>query len=414
MNTRLVITGIGCVSSIGNNLDETWASVKECKSGAAEIRKFDAKDFSVRFACEVKDYDVTSVISKRDARRLDPFVHYAVSSAEEALKMSQLDDYQGLEKDRVGVLIGTGIGGLTEMEQQYQRFVDKGPGQISPFLIPKLMGNAAAAQVALMHGYMGPNYGCMSACASGGHSIATAVRMMQLGEADVMVTGGTEATVTYLGVGGFASLKALSTRNDDPTKASRPFDKNRDGFVLGEGGGVIVLETLEHAKKRNAPILAEFLGYGDSCDAFHITQPDETGNGGAIAFERCLKTAGLAPEDVEYINAHGTSTPYNDKTESKIIRKVFKDHADKLVVSSTKSMTGHLLGGAAALEIVLCVKGLMEGVIPPTINYEEADPDCDLFYAPNEPLDKDFNVALSNSLGFGGHNVVLAVGKMRD
>jgi len=405
---RVVVTGVGMITPVGTNTDATWDALCRCESGAAPITLVDTSGFSTTFGCEVKDFDPTAFMSKREAKNVDRCVQFAIVAADEAVKDS------GLEIDRedptkFGCVIGTGIGGINELESQYQRFVDRGPSRISPFLIPKMMANAASGVLAIRHGLKGINFTVVTACASATHAMGEGLKIIRRGLADMLVTGGTEATISILGLGGFCSVKALSTRNDDPTRASRPFDKNRDGFVLAEGAGMLVFEELEHAKKRGAKIYAEVTGYGATCDAFHITAPDETANGPARSMAQALAMGGLNPEDVDNLNAHGTSMPYNDKIETRAIKKAFGAHANKLAVSSTKSMVGHTLGASGGIELITTILTINKGVITPTINYETPDPDCDLDYVPNEARETPVRVALSNSLGFGGHNGTLAV-----
>jgi len=410
---RVAVTGVGMVSPVGIGRPECWENLVAGKGGIGPITHFDASAFDTRFAGEVKNFDPTRWMKKREVKRVDPFSQYAIAAAKEAVADSGVE-LGKMDATRCGCVIGTGIGGLTTIEEQYGRYAEKEPSKISAFLVPKMMVNAASGLVAIHLGLKGPNYGAVSACASGAHSVGDASRLIRDGWADLMVTGGSEAPITTLGVGGFNSLKALSTRNDAPQKASRPFDADRDGFVISEGAGVLVLEELEAARARGARIYAEMLGFGASCDAYHITAPDETADGPARAMRLALEDAGAAPEEVDYINAHGTSTQYNDKIETQAIKLVFGEHVRKLAVSSTKSMTGHLLGGSGALEAGIIALAIREGVLPPTINYETPDPDCDLDYVPNQAREVPIRVALSNSLGFGGHNAVICLGRLRD
>ena len=410
---RVVVTGVGMVAPVGVGREACWENLVAGRSGIGPITRFDASDFNTHFAGEVPDFDPTRWIPKREVKRMDPFAHYAVAAAREAAEDSGLD-MASEDPTRCGCIIGSGVGGLSTIEEQYERFRAKGPSKISAFLVPKMMANAASGQVAIALGLKGPNHATVSACASGADSLGDALRLVQDGWADVVVAGGSEAPVTFLGVGGFNSLKALSTRNDDPQAASRPFDRDRDGFVVGEGAGVLVLEELKRAKKRGAHIYAEFLGFGASCDAFHITAPDETADGPARAMRTALEDAGLEPADVDYINAHGTSTLYNDKVETAAIKLVFGDAAARLAVSSTKSMTGHLLGASGAVEAAVLALAIERGAVPPTINYQTPDPECDLDYVPNQAREMQVRAALSNSLGFGGHNSVLCMGKVRN
>ncbi len=407
---RVVVTGIGTVTPVGNTKDEFWHSLCEGKSGAGYVTYFDATYFSSRIDAEVKNFDPTAYINPKELRRMDRFVQFAVCAS----KMAHVDSGLELDKEdttRIGALIGTGIGGLHVIEEQQKAYLERGPKKISPFLIPMLIVNMAPGQVSISLGLKGPNTCVTTACATGGHSIGDAFKIIQRGDADAMFAGGTESCITPLGFGGFCSLKALTTRNDDPEHASRPFDKERDGFLMAEGSGIVVLEELERAKKRGARIYGEIVGYGLTGDAYHMTAPDPEADGATRCIKMALNDAGLNPEDVDYINAHGTSTQLNDKVETLAIKKVFGDYARKLAVSSTKSMTGHLLGAAGGIEFAACALAIKDSIIPPTINYQHPDPDCDLDYVPNTARKQSVNVALSNSLGFGGHNVTLAIKK---
>ena len=410
---RVVVTGLGVITPIGNDVPTFWHALKSGKSGTGPITSFDTSGFDSRIAGEVKGFDALSYgISLKDARRLEKFVQYAVACAKQAITDAGLN----LEKEdrrRIGVVVGSGIGGLYTIEEQHKIFLTKGPSRLSPFLIPMLIVNEAAGQVAINFGLKGPNSCVATACASGAHAIGDASRIIERGDAEVMVCGGSESCIVATGVGGFCAMKALSTRNDEPEKASRPFDLQRDGFVIGEGCGLAVLESLEHAKKRKAHIYAEVCGYGMSCDAYHITAPNPNGEGAATAMTAALKDAQLNPEDVDYINAHGTSTKLNDKIETLAIKIALGAHAKKTMVSSTKSMTGHLLGAAGGVEFAICALAIKDGVVPPTINYEYPDPDCDLDYVANTARETEVDVCLSNSLGFGGHNATLAVKKFK-
>jgi 3-oxoacyl-[acyl-carrier-protein] synthase II len=410
---RVVVTGVGMVAPVGIGKGDCWKNLIEGVGGIGPITRFDASEFASTIAGEVKDFDPTRWVQKREVKRIDLYSQYAMAAALEAVEDASLD-VGAEDATRCGCVIGTGIGGLPTIEEQFQRFLEKGPGKVSAFLVPKMMANAASGLVAIRVGLKGPNHGCVSACASGAHSVGDAFRMILDDWADVMVCGGSESPITYLGVSGFSSLKALSTRNDDPERASRPFDRDRDGFVVAEGAGILVIEELEHARKRGARIYAEVLGFGASCDAYHITAPEESGEGPARAMRWALKDARLAPEDIDYVNAHGTSTIYNDRVETKSLKMVFGDHAKKLAVSSTKSMTGHLLGGSGALEAAITSLAISEGVVPPTVNYETPDPECDLDYVPNAARKMEVRAAISNSLGFGGHNAVICLGKPGD
>ena len=409
---RVAVTGVGLLSPVGTGVEESWGNLVAGRSGIGPITRFDSKDFDTHFAGEVRNFDPTNWIDKREVKRVDLYSQFAIAAAKLAVADSGLD-LKSLDPVRCGCVVGSGVGGLGTIEEQYERFLEKGPGKISPFLVPKMMANAASGLVAIELGLKGPNHGCVSACASGADSLGDALRLIQDGWADMAIAGGSEAPLTYLGVGGFNALHALSTRNDAPEQASRPFDKDRDGFVLGEGAGVLVLEEFQAARRRGARIYCEFLGFGASCDAYHITAPDETGEGPARAMRWAMEDAGVGPDGVDYINTHGTSTAYNDKIETLAIKLAFGDHARKLAVSSTKSMTGHLLGGAGGVEAAITALAIARGALPPTIHYRTPDPDCDLDYVPNTARKADVRVALSNSLGFGGHNAVICLGKPR-
>jgi len=407
---RVVITGMGAITPLGNDVPAYWGAIVDGRCGITKITSFDPSAHASQIAGEVKGFDPSSSIKPKDARRMDRFVQFAVVATEEARKNASLD--MGAEDpDRVGVLIGSGIGGLLIIERQHSVLLEKGPTKVSPFLIPMLITNMASGQVSIRLGAKGPNLCIATACATATHSIGEAARIIASGDADVMVAGGTESATTPLGLAGFCALKALSTRNDAPEKSSRPFDAERDGFIMSEGAGIVILEELEHAKKRGAVILAELAGYGLTGDAHHMTAPAPEGAGAAQCMRRALKSAGLNPEDIGYINAHGTSTKLNDKFETAAIRTVFGQHADNIPVSSTKSMIGHLLGAAGGVELIAAVLALEKGVIPPTINYENPDPECDLDYVPNAARELQVNAALSNSFGFGGHNATLLVKK---
>lgn len=408
MTRRVVVTGLGLVSPVGNNVDDTWASLLAGKSGAAPITKFDASNQSVRFACEVKGFDPLLYIDRKEARRYDLFAQFALGAAHQAVTQAGLEG-KFPNPERTGVVIGSGIGGMQTFEDNCKDFLQKGPSRVSPFFVPMFIPDIAAGLVSIRYGLKGPNFCTVSACASSAHAIGESYRHLRDGLADCMVTGGSEAAITALSVAAFSNMKAMSTRNDAPEQASRPFDKGRDGFVLGDGAGCVVLETLEHAQARGATILGEVLGYGLSGDAHHITAPPDDGNGAARAMQMCLKDANINLADVGYINAHGTSTPQGDVAETRAVKSVFGEQARKLVFGSTKSMTGHLLGGAGALEFIVSLLTIRNGIIPPTINYVTPDPDCDLDCAPNTAVKREVKVALSNSFGFGGHNVTLAV-----
>jgi 3-oxoacyl-[acyl-carrier-protein] synthase II len=410
---RVVITGMGLLTSVGNDLESSWRALLSGTSGGGTITHFDAtEDYATRIACEVKGFDASDFLDHKEAKRTDRFVQFAIAVAEEAMAAAGLgsaEDREGIRPERFGVVIGTGIGGVATWEQQTRLLMDRGPKRVSPFFIPMFIPDMASGMVSIRLGAQGPNYATVSACASSGHALGDALRILQRGDADIMLAGGTEASVTPLCIAGFASMKAMSTRNDDPQGASRPFDAGRDGFVIGEGAGALVLETLEHAQARGAPILAELAGYGASADAYHITAPEPKGVGAQIAMRTALEDAGATPEDVDYINAHGTSTPHNDAMETAAIKSVFGEKAYELVVGSTKSMVGHLLGAAGATEAIFCAQTTREGKIPPTINFSDPDPACDLDYAHNGMVERPVYLALSNSFGFGGHNVTLAL-----
>lgn len=403
MRRRVVVTGLGAVTPLGNDVSTFWENLLTGKSGVGPITQFDASNLEVRIAAEVKDFDPVGLFGRREARRHDRFTLFALEAARQAVADAGLR-FEQEDRDAVGVIIGTGIGGALTFLENYDVLLKAGPRRVSPFMIPMMMPNAAAAVIAITYGLRGPNICVSSACATGAHAIGEAAEMIRRGDAEVMICGGSEAVIHPLAVSGFANMGALSARNDEPQRASRPFDAKRDGFVLGEGAGVLVLESLEHAQARGARIYCELAGYGASCDAYHIAAPEEAGEGAALAMRRALADAGLPPEAVDYINAHGTSTPLNDRIETLAIRTVFGPHADRLAVSSTKSMIGHLMGAAGAVEAIVCVKTLETGWVHPTINYETPDPECNLDYVPNQARYLKPRVALSNSFGFGGHN----------
>jgi 3-oxoacyl-[acyl-carrier-protein] synthase II len=408
---RVVITGTGLITALGTGTEKNWQAMLAGKSGIAQITRFDLAKIDTRFAGEVKDFEVEQFIDRREARRMDLFSQYAVAAADMAMRESGLpigtDKPHGYENERVGVIIGSGIGGISSLEEQHRKGLDKGFDRLSPFFIIQMIINMAAGLVSIRYGAKGPNWSPVSACATSAHAIGEAWKSIRLGECDAVLAGGAEASITPLGIGGFSVMKALSNRNDTPATASRPFDKDRDGFVMGEGAGVVVLEELEHAKKRGANILAELVGYGANSDANHVTAPAPEGEGAARCMRLALKSARMNPEDVGYINAHGTSTPYNDANETKAIKTVFGAHARKVAISSTKSMTGHMLGAAGGAEAVVSVQVLQRGVLPPTINYTTPDPECDLDYVPNQAREVRVDAAMSNSFGFGGTNAVL-------
>ena len=404
---RVVITGLGAVTPIGNSVSEYWSGLTEARNGVAPITLFDASRHACRFAAEVKDFDPTGVLDPKETKRWDRFCQFGVVAAKEALAHSGLE-IDDSNRQRIGVIIGSGVGGLLTMETQAHVLEGKGPGRVSPFTVPMMIPNMATGLAAIALGTQGPSSAVATACAAGSNAIGDALRLLQQGHADAMVCGGAESAITPLGVAGFASAKALSFRNDDPATASRPFDAERDGFVIGEGAGILVLETLEHAQNRGATILGEVIGYGMTCDAHHITSPIPGGVGGARAMSLAIADAGLQPKDIDYVNAHGTSTPANDSNETSAIKTALGDRARQIPVSSTKSMTGHLLGGSGGIEAVAAVLALQHGVIPPTINHQNPDPACDLDVVPNQAREQIISTALSNSFGFGGHNVCLA------
>ena len=404
---RVVVTGLGTLSPVGNTADEFWSSLLQGRSGVGLITRFDTTGYPTRIAGEVRNFDPLDFVDKKEARRLDPYLQYAVASSAMAVQDAALDTSK-VDGTRFGVLIGSGIGGISTLLQSHKDLLEKGPDRVSPFFIPMLIANMASGLVSMRFGAKGPNSAVVTACATGNHAIGDSFRIIQRGDADIMIAGGSEAIIVPLTIAGFCSMKAMSTRNDEPTKAMRPFDATRDGFVAGEGAGILVLESLDHAVQRDARIYAEIIGYGMTGDAHHMTAPDPEGDGAARAMAAAVRDAGLDVSAVGYINAHGTSTQYNDKFETIAIKRVFGDHARRLAVSSTKSMTGHLLGAAGGIEAIATVLALHHGVLPPTINYETPDPDCDLDYIPNQARKQDVEVALSNAFGFGGTNATLA------
>ena len=404
---RVVVTGMGMVTPLGHNLETTWTALCAGQSGVCRIRRFDPTAFSTQIAAEVRDFVPENFMEKKDAKRNDRFVQLGIAASKEALVNASLD-MSTVDSDRVGVIIGSGIGGIETFETQHRTLIDRGPDRVSPFFIPMMISNMASGQVSIHTGARGPNFTTVSACTSSASALGEAMRLLQHNDADVMIAGGAEATITPMSFAGFCSMKAMSTRNEEPHRASRPFDRDRDGFVMGEGAAVVVLEREEHARKRGAPILCEFAGYGATGDAFHITAPTPDGDGAARCMERALRDAGLMPGEIQYINAHGTSTPPNDRTETVAVKRVFGEHAHRLMLASTKSMTGHLLGAAGALEAAVCVLVISRGIVPPTINYENPDPECDLDCVPNQARKARVTGALSNSMGFGGHNATLA------
>ena len=410
MRRRVVVTGMGMVSPLAIGVEETWQALIQGKSGVARITKFDPTGFDTQIAAEVKDFAPENFMDKKDIRRMDIFIQYAVAAATLALEDAQLK-ITPANADRVGVVVGAGLGGLTTLENFHKVLLEKGPGRVSPFFIPMMIVNEAPGHISMRFGAKGPNTSVVTACATGNHNIGDAWRIIERGDADAVIAGGVEATITPLAVAGFNAMKALSTRNDEPEKASRPFDKDRDGFVMGEGSGIVILEELQQALDRGAKIYAEIIGYGLTGDAYHITAPAPEGEGAARCMAMALKSAGIEPAEVDYINAHGTSTDYNDLYETMAIKTVFKEHARKLAISSTKSMIGHLLGGAGGVEAIFTILTICRGIIPPTINYQTPDPGCDLDYVPNVARKAGVRVALSNSFGFGGTNAVLAFKK---
>ena len=405
---RVVITGIGVITPVGSDLQTFWQNLLAGKSGIGPVTRFDTTQFDCKIGGEVKDFKPEQFMPAKETRRTDRFTQFAIAAARMAVADSQLDLAKH-DLNRIGVLVGSGIGGMETIEEQARLLINKGPGRVSPFMIPMLIINMASGYISMLLGVKGPNLSVVSACATATHSIGEAARAIVHDDADVMIAGGSEAAITGLGYAGFCSMRAMSTRNDDPTHASRPFDAGRDGFVMGEGAGVVILESLEHARKRNARIYAEVAGYGLTGDAYHMSAPAPDGEGAARSMAMALHHAHLNPDQIEYINAHGTSTPVGDKCETTAIKTVFGAHARKLAISSTKSMTGHLLGAAGAVETAVCILAIQNGIVPPTINYETPDPDCDLDYVPNKAREMRVNACVNNSLGFGGHNATLVI-----
>ncbi len=408
MKRRVVVTGMGAITPVGNTVEEFWSSLVEGRSGATPITHFDASNFATQFACVVKSFHPDPIIDPKEARRMEPFTQYAVAAAEEATRDAGLLD-GSVNRDGIGVIVGSGIGGMGIFHEQCRILDQKGPRRMNPFFVPMMIGDIAAGQISIRYGYGGPNFGTVSACATAGHAIHIATRLVQHGEADIIVTGGTEGAISPVAIGGFNAMKAISTRNDAPEKASRPFDRDRDGFVMGEGAGIVILEELEHARRRGAKIYAEIIGAGASADAYHITAPHPDGRGAIRAMNTALKDAEIAPSEVDYINAHGTSTDVGDPIESRAIRTVFGSHADVLAVSSIKSMIGHLLGAAGAVELIATILTIRDSMLPPTINLENPDPECDLYYVPNRAEARPVRTAISNTFGFGGHNSTIVV-----
>jgi 3-oxoacyl-[acyl-carrier-protein] synthase II len=409
MKNRVVITGMGAVTPIGNDVNSFWNNIKEGTCGIDVIKSFDISDYKCKLAAEVKDFDASVAIDKREARKMDKYCQYAMVAADEAIKNSGLD-LEAIDRERLAVVVGSGVGGLSTIEQEHAKLTEKGPNRVSPFLIPMIIGNIAAGNIAIKYGAKGMCTSVVTACATGTNAIGDAFHLIQDGRADMVIAGGAEGSITPLAVAGFASLTALS-KSEDPLRASIPFDKERDGFIMGEGAGIVILESLEHAQKRNAKIYAEMKGYGATCDAYHITSPSPDGEGAARAMLMALKDGDVKAEEVSYINAHGTSTPYNDKFETTAIKSAFGEYAYKIPVSSTKSMTGHLLGAAGAIEAIVCAKALEEGFVPATIGYKVPDEDCDLDCVPNVGRNEELKYAMSNSLGFGGHNATILLKK---
>lgn len=408
--SRVVVTGMGALTPVGNSVEEFWKSLKDGVSGISRVTRFDPSRFTSQIVGEVKDFDATKYMEKKEARRMDLVQQYAVASAREAFDHSGLGS-DSFDPERAGVVVGSGIGGIETFEKQHANLLNQGPGRVSPFFIPMMIIDLCAGLISMRFNFKGPNYATVSACASGAHAIADGFKIIQRGEADVMITGGSEAAITPTALAGFCSARALSTRNDEPHKASRPFDKERDGFVMGEGAGIVILESLEHAQKRGARIFAEIVGAGQTADAYHMTAPAPGGEGAIRAMRLALQDAGLDAEAVDYINAHGTSTDLNDATETQAIKVAFGERASKIPVNSTKSMVGHLLGAGGAVELIATIKSIQEGILHPTVNYEFPDPECDLDYVPNQMRKVEVNTAISNSFGFGGHNICIAVSK---
>ena len=412
MEKRVVITGMGIVNALGLGVEPFWKAIKEGKNGISMVTRFDASNYDTKVAAEIKQFEPTDYIDRKDARRMDRFIQYGMAATKMAMNESGLN-LEKEDKTRMGVIVGSGIGGLETMEDQHQTLLNKGPGRVSPFFIPMMIANMASGRIAIEYGFMGFNESVITACATSNNAIGDAYNVIKRGDAEVMIAGGAEASITPLAFAGFCANKAMTT-NDDPDTACRPFDADRDGFIMGEGAGILVLEDYDHAKKRNANILGEIVGYGCTCDAFHITAPHPEGLGGINCMNMAIKSAGITPEDIGYINAHGTATPIGDPIETTVIKKVFGEHAKKLAVSSTKSMTGHLLGAAGATEAIITALALKEGFLPPTINYKTPDPECDLDYVPNKGRKANIKYALSNALGFGGHNAAIVLKKFEE
>ncbi|MRN55210.1 beta-ketoacyl-ACP synthase II [Paenibacillus monticola] len=409
MSHRVVVTGMGVVTSLGKDLETFWGNLMSGKSGVSLVEAFDVSEYTTRIASSVKEFDPEAMFGRKEARKMDRFVQFAVAAGEDALKDSGLTIGTDIDAERIGVSVGSGIGGLGTWEDNHNILLEKGPKRVSPFFIPMMIANMGSGQLSINLGAKGPNTTMVTACATGTHSIGESFRFIQRGDADAMICGGAEATIRPTGMAGFCAMRAMSTRNEEPEKASRPFDIDRDGFVMGEGAGILVLESLEHAQQRGARIYAEVIGYGLSGDAHHMTEPDP--DGAARCMKMAIRDAGIAPEDIDYINAHGTSTPVGDKSETLAVKKALGDHAYKVAISSTKSMTGHLLGAAGGVEAIICGLSLQKGMIAPTINLDNPDPECDLDYVPNVPREADLNIVMSNSFGFGGHNATVILKK---
>ena len=410
MHKRVVITGLGCISPLGNDVSTLWSNIISGKSGVGMITHYDTSEFKVKIGAEVKDFDAAALFGLREARRMDPFTQFGIAAALQAVENSGLV-ISDVNRDRIGVMTGTGIGGMSTLFEQAKVFFQRGPDRVSPFMVPMMLPDTAPGMIALQLGLRGPNMAVVAACASGTNALGEATETIRRGSADVILSGGTEAVIVPLAMAGLSIMTALSTHNEEPERASRPFDLNRDGFVMGEGAAILVLESLDHARARGAHILGEISGYGASNDAYHISAPAENGAGAVLCMQSALNNAGLTKTDIGYINAHGTSTPLNDKSETAAIKAVFGEHAYKIPVSSTKSMTGHLLGAAGALEALICIKILQDGILPPTINYEHPDPECDLDYVPNQARRVKVQNIMSNSFGFGGHNATIVISR---
>lgn len=413
MRRRVVITGMGTVNAIGLNAEQYWSGLLSGKSGIVPITKFDTEKFTTKIAAELQGFLPEEHFEKKDVRKIDPYAQYALVCTREAVSRSGLN-FDNEDKARIGVIVGSGIGGMLSFEVEMTKLITQGPRRVSPFFIPQMISDIAAGHISMEYGLKGPNYATVSACATSGHAVGAATMAIQRGDADVMIAGGSEAAITPMGIAGFNSMKALSTRNDEPATASRPFDLTRDGFVMGEGAAIVVLEDLEHANARGAKIWAEMAGIGFTADAYHLTAPAPGGEGAVRAMRLCVEDGGLVPEDIDYINAHGTSTPYNDKNETEAIKTVFGDRAQDIAISSTKSMTGHMLGAAGAVELIATIMAVNENKVPPTINYKTPDPECDLNYTPNKMIEREITAAVSNTFGFGGHNACLSVKKYQN